>query len=121
VDALLLKLFAMNVPAIELVLRGTAIYLLLFVLFRFVLRRESVSFGMADLLVLVLISETAQNTMTGEFTTIPEGAVLIATILGWHVLFNWLWFRLHRPPAGDDRLARANGAHSSNILKGNPS
>jgi len=38
VEPQLLKLFALHVPVIELVLKGSAIYLLLFTLFRFVLR-----------------------------------------------------------------------------------
>ena len=90
----LLKLFALHVPVIELVLKGSAIYLLLLALFRFVLHREWREFGVIDLVVLVLIAETAQNTMSGDYTSVPEGAILIGTLLAWHVLFNRLWFRM---------------------------
>jgi len=104
-----LKLFAVNVPAIEIVLQGTAIYLLLLLLFRFVVPREVGRFGVADMLVLVLIVEAMQSTMTGEYTTLSEGAILAGTILGWHFLFRWLGFHFRwfgafgEPPRDLDR------------------
>lgn len=87
-DMQFLEAFAVNVPATELVLRGTAIYLLLFPIFRFLVRREIGRFGVAEMLVLVLIVETSQGSMTGEFTTLTEGAILAGTILGWNLLFR---------------------------------
>ena len=91
-----LTLFAFNVPAIELVLQGTAIYLLLFLLFRFVVRRQVVPFGIAELLVLVLIADASQNAMTGEHTTLSEDAILAGTVLAWHLLFRLALALRHR-------------------------
>jgi uncharacterized membrane protein YcaP (DUF421 family) len=104
-------LFAFNVPTIELVLEGTAIYLLLFLLFRFVVRREVVPFGIAELLVLVLIAEASQNTMTGEQTTLPEDVILAGTVLVWHFLFRLAVVLYHHLVRRLRRVRRA-GAHS---------
>lgn len=87
------SLFALNVPLLEIVVRGTAIYWFLFVLFRLLVRRELGAVGMADLLVLVIIADAAQNAMAGEYTTITEGMVLIATVMGWNVFIDGLVYR----------------------------
>jgi hypothetical protein len=86
-------LFAMNVPAWQLMLRGSVMYWVLFLMLRFVMRREVGGVGIADILVLVLLADASQNAMAGEYTTIAEGVVLVATIVGWNVLFDWLAFR----------------------------
>jgi uncharacterized membrane protein YcaP (DUF421 family) len=44
----------------EIVLRGTIVYLFLFVLLR-ILRRGAGAIGISDLLVLVLVADAAQN------------------------------------------------------------
>jgi uncharacterized membrane protein YcaP (DUF421 family) len=67
-------------------LRGTLVYWLLFLIFRFVLRRDAGAVGIADLLLLVIIADAAQNAMSGGYDTFAEGAILVGTI----VLWNWL-------------------------------
>jgi uncharacterized membrane protein YcaP (DUF421 family) len=79
-------LFAIHVPVFELVLRGTLVYWLLFLIFRFVLRRDVGAVGIADILLLVIVADAAQNAMSGGYDTFTEGAVLVLTIVGW----NWL-------------------------------
>ena len=52
------------VPAIglaEIIVRGSLMYLGLFVIMRFMARRQAGHFGPADLLVIVLIADAAQN------------------------------------------------------------
>ncbi len=87
------KLFGLSMPVLELVLRGSAIYCFLFVIFRFVIRRDVGSVGIADLLILVLVADASQNAMAGEYKTITDGLVLISTLIGWNVLLDWLAFR----------------------------
>ncbi len=89
----LLALFAINVPVWEIAVRGTAIYWFLFVLFRFVLPREVGAVGVADMLVLVLVADAAQNAMAGDYDTISEGALLIGTIMGWNALADYAAWR----------------------------
>ncbi|MDQ3260800.1 MAG: DUF421 domain-containing protein [Pseudomonadota bacterium] len=86
-------LFGIQVSIAELVLRGSAIYLFLFLVFRFVLRRDVGSLGVADILLLVLLADAAQNAMAGEYKSISEGLILVGTIIGWNLLLDWLTFR----------------------------
>jgi len=54
-------------------------YLFLFVLFRVVVKRRIGTIGMADLLVLVIIADAAQNGMAGEYRSVTDGFVLVTT------------------------------------------
>ena len=89
------SLFHFGVDPLELVLRGSAVYWFLFVLFRFVLRRDAGSLGIADILLLVLIADASQNAMAGGYETVPDGFVLVATLIGWNWLLDWASFRFN--------------------------
>jgi uncharacterized membrane protein YcaP (DUF421 family) len=91
----LAELLRFDVPPLELVLRGSAMYWLLFLLFRFVLRRDTGSIAIADILLLVLIADASQNAMAGGYTTLAEGAVLVATLVGWNWLMDWAGYRFN--------------------------
>jgi uncharacterized membrane protein YcaP (DUF421 family) len=84
-------LFVPSGSLLEIVIRGSTIYLFLFVLMR-VLRRESGQFNIADLLVIVIIADAAQNGMAGTYESITEGVVLIGTIMFWNYGLDWLSF-----------------------------
>lgn len=77
---------------LEVVIRGTIMYLGMYFILRF-FRRQSGAIGMADLLVIVVIADAAQNGMAGETHSVTEALVLITTIVLWDVLFDWLGFR----------------------------
>ena len=82
-----------KVPAWELILRGSAMYWLLFLFFRLVLRRDVGAVGVADVLFVVLVADASQNAMTGGYTSVAEGAVLVATLIGWNLAIDWMAFR----------------------------
>jgi uncharacterized membrane protein YcaP (DUF421 family) len=86
------EIFGIAVSPLELVVRGTAIYLFLFLLFRVVIKRRVGSVGMADILVLVIVADAAQNGMSGEYRSVTEAFILVGTILGWSVLVDWLTY-----------------------------
>jgi uncharacterized membrane protein YcaP (DUF421 family) len=98
------SVFVPTVSLLEIVLRGTLVYLLLFFVLR-VLRREAGALGISDLLVVVIIADAAQNAMSSEYKSVTEGAVLIGTIIAWDYLLDWLGYsfpafgRLLRPAA----------------------
>lgn len=98
------QLFGVHMPVAEILLRGSMIYWFLFLIFRFVLRRDVGSVGVADILLLVIIADASQNAMAGEYRSISEGMILIATIAGWNLLLDWLAYhssvidRLVSPP-----------------------
>jgi len=87
------SLFRFNLSPWELIIRGTVVYWLLFLLFRFVLRRDTGSMGLADILVVVVIADASQNAMAGDYKTVSEGAVLIGTIAFWNMGIDWMAFR----------------------------
>jgi len=95
----LAEIFRFSLHPAELVIRGTAMYWFLFLIFRFALRRDVGSIGIADVLLIVLIADASQNAMAGEYRSVADGAVLVATLVGWNVLMDWAAFRF-------DALAR---------------
>jgi uncharacterized membrane protein YcaP (DUF421 family) len=109
--------FVPTMSVAEIFIRGTIIYLLLFAFMRF-LRREVGGIGIADLLVVVIIADAAQNAMAGEYKSITEGVLLILTIGFWDYTLDRLGFasprfqRLLRPPPllliKDGRMQRRN-------------
>ena len=84
--------FVPTVSPLEVVLRGTFVYLLLFFVLR-VLRWEAGALGISDLLVVVLIADAAQNAMSSEYKSVTEGAVLVGTIVAWDYSLDWLGYR----------------------------
>ena len=88
------EIFGISVSPLELIIRGTAMYLFLFLLFRVVVRRRVGAIGMADILILVIIADAAQNAMSGEYKSFTEGAILVGTILFWNLVIDWLNFRV---------------------------
>lgn len=98
------RLFVPSQSPLETMIRGTCIYLAVYAMLR-VFRRQTGSLGPADLLVLILIADAAQNGMTGDYHSITDGLILIGTIMGWEYVLDWLGFKspwmqqfLERPP-----------------------
>lgn len=93
-----------DAPVLEIVVRGSVMYLSLFFLLRFVLRREAGALGITDLLVIVLLADAAQNGMAGDYQSISDGLILVVTLVAWSYVLNLLSFRsnffrrLIRPP-----------------------
>jgi uncharacterized membrane protein YcaP (DUF421 family) len=97
--------FLPNTPLLEIFLRGTIVYLALFLMLRVVLKREAGTVGITDLLVVVLLADAAQNAMADDYKSISDGLVLVATIVFWAYALNWLGYRfpaiqrmVHPPP-----------------------
>jgi uncharacterized membrane protein YcaP (DUF421 family) len=90
------EIFGLTVSPLEMIVRGSAMYLFLFLMFRVVIKRRVGAVGMADILVLVIVADAAQNGMAGEYRTVTEGCILVATIIGWDVLIDWLAFTFPR-------------------------
>jgi len=118
VDVNWTEMFVPDRPVLEVLVRGTVMYLSLFLMLRFVLKRESSGLGMTDVLVVVLIADAAQNALAGEYRSIPDGVLLVATILFWSYALNYLGYRfplferlVHPPPlplVRDGRMLRRN-------------
>ena len=88
------KMFVPSTPVLEMIIRGTIIYLGLFFLLRAVMRREAGTLGITDLLVIVLLADAAQNAMAGDYTSITDGVVLIGTIVFWSYALQWASYHI---------------------------
>jgi uncharacterized membrane protein YcaP (DUF421 family) len=87
------SLFSPTESLSEIFIRGTLMFLIMFTLLR-IFRRQSGSVGIADLLVIVVIADAAQNGMAGDSKSITEAALLIITIFLWDYFFDWLGFNI---------------------------
>lgn len=87
------RAFGVQTAPLEIIIRGSIVYLALYIMLRVVLKRQSGSTGITDLLVIVLIADAAQNAMSAQYTSITDGLILVATIIGWSYLLDYLAFR----------------------------
>jgi len=98
------NLFAPSVPVLETLVRGSLTYFLLFGILRLIPNRHIGTIGIADLLVVVLLTTAVHNALANNYHSFTDGALLVLTIALWSQVFNWLgfhvpWFqRLLRPP-----------------------
>jgi len=102
----------------ELLVRGTLMYWFLFLVLRFVLRRDTGNAGISDILFVVLLGDAAQNGMIGEGETVGDAVLLIAVLVVWNYALDFLGYHvrffewLTDPPPiciiRDGRLLRRN-------------
>jgi uncharacterized membrane protein YcaP (DUF421 family) len=87
------EMFVPSGSLLEIVVRGTLVYLVLFLAMRFLPRRTIGGLGAADLLVVVLIADAVQQAMAGGYDSITEGLLLAAVIFAWATFIDWLDFK----------------------------
>ncbi|WP_437202736.1 DUF421 domain-containing protein [Planctomicrobium sp. SH664] len=97
-------MFVPSVSPLEIFIRGTCTYLALFLFLR-AFRRQTAAIGPADLLVIILIADAAQNAMSADYKSITDGLILIATIIFWEYVLDVMAFHvpfarplIERPP-----------------------
>ena len=86
-------LFIPDTPVLEVVLRGTILYVVIFFFVRVLPNRQMGGVGMNDLLLIVLVASAATNGLAGDYKSITNGVVLIGTIIFWSYLFNLIGHR----------------------------
>ena len=86
-------IFPFTVSPLELMLRGTLMCWFLFVVFRFILRRDVGSLGISDFLFVVILGDAAQNGMIGSATSATDGMVLIGTLVFWSYRLDFMNFQ----------------------------
>ncbi|MFI3119274.1 MAG: DUF421 domain-containing protein [Methylococcaceae bacterium] len=88
--------FLPDTPLLEIIIRGSAMYLALFILLRVILKRQSGTLGITDLLLITLLADASQNGMAGNYQSLPDGIVLVSTIIFWDYALDWLSFKSTR-------------------------
>lgn len=78
---------------LEMIARGTIMYLALFLIFRFIVQRQRSALGIPDVLVIVLIADASQNAFAKEYRSITEGLFVVLTIVFWDLSLDWLAYR----------------------------
>ncbi|WP_210484478.1 DUF421 domain-containing protein [Microvirga antarctica] len=86
------SVFVPELSLVEIFLRGTIMYIVLFLILRFFMKRQSGVIGIADLLVIVLIADAAQNAIAAEYKSVTEGTLLVLTIVFWNYAIDWLGY-----------------------------
>lgn len=87
------SMFVPKHALLELFLRGTIMYLVIFVLLRLMVRRSVGGISTTDILVIVLIAEVTGNGISDNFQSVGESTVLVGTVLFWSYLIEWLQSR----------------------------
>ncbi len=86
--------FVPSMALLELFVRGTAMYLGILVFMR-LLNRQKGALSTADLLVLIVVADAAQNAMSAQYTSLTEGIFLVGTIFLWDYVLDRLSY--HSP------------------------
>ena len=86
-------IFLPDSPILEIIVRGSVMYLALFFLLRVILKRQAGTLGMTDLLLITLLADASQNGMAGSYSSIADGVVLVTTIIFWNYALDWLSFK----------------------------
>jgi uncharacterized membrane protein YcaP (DUF421 family) len=74
-------MFEMSVSASELIIRAVVIYFALFALLRFVGKKHVGELAPFDLIVLLILSETVSNALSGDDTSLIGGLISAATLI----------------------------------------
>ena len=81
-----------DVSILETIVRGVFMYLAIFVLLKTVLKGRTSAVTVSDLIVIMLVSDAAQNAMAANYISITNGLVLVATIFVTSFVVDWLAF-----------------------------
>ncbi len=74
------KLFYIEVPVLELVLRGALLYIGILLLLRLLPRRTGGEMAIMDLIFVLLVAEAATHSL-GGYHSVAEGFVVIGTLV----------------------------------------
>src|SRR5919204_5145350 len=88
------KLFVPKLSVLEVLVRGVAVYLSLCLLLRVVLKRQAGKVSLSDLLVVTLVAGVCRNPLVRDAYSVPDGVLMVATILATSYLVDWLCYRV---------------------------
>lgn len=80
----------------DAVLRATAVYLVLLVLFRLSGRRVLAQVTMFDFILLLIVAEVTQQALLGQNFSVTYAALVITTLLLLDLVSNYLSYRFDR-------------------------
>jgi uncharacterized membrane protein YcaP (DUF421 family) len=115
-------MFDMEMPWWEFIVRGTIIYCTLLVLVRLTGKRTVGQFSPFDLMVVMLLSESVSNSLSGGDTSLIGGLIVAITLIGLNVIIAFLTSRSRKMAEivdGSAVLLGRNGKLFKDVLKKN--
>ncbi len=98
------RIFVPTMSVLEIFIRGSLVYFLILFLLH-LLRKQSGSISVTDLLVIVLLGNAVQNAIIADTVSITDGVLLAGVIILWNLTFDYLAYRfvffrklVHPPP-----------------------
>jgi len=88
------ELFNFSASPVEIIFRGSIIFWFLFLIFRYILRRDIGNVGVSDFLFVVIVADASQNAMSGDAKTISDGILLISTLVFWNFAIDWASYKV---------------------------
>jgi uncharacterized membrane protein YcaP (DUF421 family) len=113
-------MFDMDLPWWEFIARGVAVYAVLLLMVRISGRRTIGQFTPFDLLVVLLLSESVSNSLTGGDNSLVGGLIIAATLILLNMLVALLSSRNRSLAAvfdGSPVLLGRDGQFFDNVLK----
>lgn len=86
----------LETPWYELVIRGTCVYVFMFILLRIWGKKHLGEFAAFDFILLLFISEAVQNSLVDDDKSIFGGMIVILTFLFWNALINKVTYRYRK-------------------------
>lgn len=83
-------------PLLDIVFRSSAVYVFMIVAFRIFGKRELTQLSIADLVLIVLISNAVQNAMVGENTSLLGGITAATVLFILNMTLGYLMFKYKR-------------------------
>jgi uncharacterized membrane protein YcaP (DUF421 family) len=112
-------MFSLSVSIGELILRVLLIYLFLLILFRAVGKRHVGDLAPFDFVVLLILSESVQNSLIGDDKSVLGGMIATSTLIGLSYLGSVLSRRsraIERVLEGSPRVLVRNGKVCDDVL-----
>ena len=113
-------MFHLHLPLLEKILRPVIVYLCLIVFLRIFGKRELAQLNPFDLVVLLTLSNTVQNSIIGDDNTVSGGIVGVLSLLTINWLLTRLLFRLpklNKALEGDETVLIRHGEVDWQALK----
>lgn len=107
-------------PWWEFVLRGSVVYLFVFILFRLTGKRQVGQLSPFDLVLLLLVGNAVQNSMNAGDNTITAGGILMVTLVGLNILIDRLTFhskKIQQIVEGSPKVLVHNGIIDHAVMK----
>jgi len=113
-------MFELDLPWWELIARGAIVYCALLLMMRLSGRRTVGQFTPFDLLVVMLLSESVSNSMTGGDQTLFGGLIVAATLVSLTVMFAFITSRsrkIEELVEGSPVLVGRDGVFFDKVMK----